>query len=66
MAKRYFSVKDHRGLSFNYYHDLLKAALKGDAIEAERLCKTTLEKSLARKIEKIKKAGGVINETKIF
>ncbi|PGE31794.1 GntR family transcriptional regulator, partial [Bacillus toyonensis] len=49
-------------------HDLLKAALKGDAIEAERLCKTTLEKSLAlwKDRKKIKKAGGVINETKIF
>ncbi|MGF9769440.1 GntR family transcriptional regulator [Bacillus albus] len=47
MAKRYFSVKEHRELSFNYYQDLLKAALKGDTIEAERLCKTTLEKSLA-------------------
>lgn len=47
MAKKYFSVKNHRVLSFNYYHDLLKAVLKGDAIEAESLCKTTLEKSLA-------------------
>ncbi|MDM5251000.1 MULTISPECIES: GntR family transcriptional regulator [unclassified Lysinibacillus] len=47
MAKRFFSVQDHRGLSFNYYHDLLKAALKGDAMEAERLSKTTMEKSLA-------------------
>ncbi|MFJ7981505.1 GntR family transcriptional regulator [Lysinibacillus xylanilyticus] len=47
MAKRYFSIKDHRELSFNYYHDLLKAALKGDAIEAEKLSTETMEKSLA-------------------
>ncbi|MFJ8513443.1 GntR family transcriptional regulator [Lysinibacillus xylanilyticus] len=47
MAKRYFSIKDHRELSFNYYHDLLKAALKGDAMEAERLSTETMAKSLA-------------------
>lgn len=47
MAKIYFSVKDHRKLSFNYYHELLKAALKGDAMEVEQLTKTTMEKSLA-------------------
>lgn len=47
MAKRFFSVKDHRELSFNYYHELLKAALKGDAMEAERLTTTTMAKSLA-------------------
>ncbi|MEB2298927.1 GntR family transcriptional regulator [Lysinibacillus xylanilyticus] len=47
MAKRYFSVIDHRKLSFNYYQDLLKAALKGDAIEAERLSTTTMAESLA-------------------
>ncbi|QED49900.1 GntR family transcriptional regulator [Cytobacillus dafuensis] len=47
MAKRYFSIKEHRELSFNYYQDLLKASLKGDAMEAERLSKTTMEKSLA-------------------
>lgn len=46
MAKRYFSEKDHRSLSFDYYNDLLRAALKGDAMEAERLSKTTMEKSL--------------------
>lgn len=47
MAKRYFSIKEHRELSFNYYHDLLKAALNGDAMEAERLSTTTMSKSLA-------------------
>jgi len=47
MAKRYFSIKDHRELSFNYYHDLLKAALKGDAMEAERLSTETMAKSLS-------------------
>lgn len=47
MAKRYFSIKDHRELSFNYYNDLLKAALNGDAMEAERLSKNTMEKSMA-------------------
>lgn len=47
MAEIYFSVKDHRELSFNYYHELLKAALKGDAMEVEQLTKTTMEKSLA-------------------
>lgn len=47
MAKIYFSVKNHRELSFNYYHELLKAALKGDAMEVEQLTKTTMEKSLA-------------------
>lgn len=47
LAKRYFSVKDYRELSFNYYHELLKVALKGDANEAERLSKTTMERSLA-------------------
>ncbi|MGE7929005.1 GntR family transcriptional regulator [Lysinibacillus xylanilyticus] len=47
IAKRYFSIKDHRELSFNYYHDLLKAALKGDEIEAERLSTETMAKSLA-------------------
>ncbi|MEH7349370.1 GntR family transcriptional regulator [Gottfriedia acidiceleris] len=46
MATRYFSVKNHRELSFNYYHELLKVALKGDAIEAEMLSKKTLERSL--------------------
>ncbi|MFJ8459505.1 GntR family transcriptional regulator [Lysinibacillus xylanilyticus] len=46
MAKRFFSVKEHRELSFNYYHELLKAALKGDAMEAERLTTTTMAKSL--------------------
>lgn len=47
MAKRFFSVKAHRGLSFNYYHDLLKAALNGDAPEAEKLSKTAMMKSLS-------------------
>ncbi|MDD1503781.1 GntR family transcriptional regulator [Lysinibacillus sp. CNPSo 3705] len=47
MAKRYFSEKEHRVLSFNYYHDLLNAALKGDAMEAERLSTSTMTKSLA-------------------
>ncbi|UPW85276.1 GntR family transcriptional regulator [Lysinibacillus sp. Ag94] len=47
MAKRYFSVKEHRVLSFDYYHDLLNAALKGDAMEAERLSTSTMAKSLA-------------------
>ncbi|MEY9975010.1 GntR family negative regulator for fad regulon and positive regulator of fabA [Lysinibacillus sp. RC46] len=47
MAKRYFSVKEYRELSFNYYHDLLKATLKGDATEAERLSTKTMAKSLA-------------------
>ncbi|GAB0168407.1 GntR family transcriptional regulator [Lysinibacillus sp. CTST325] len=47
MAKRYFSVKEYRELSFNYYHDLLKAALKGDAMEAKKLSTTTMAKSLA-------------------
>ncbi|MFJ8090045.1 GntR family transcriptional regulator [Lysinibacillus sp. NPDC095746] len=47
MAKRYFSEKEHRVLSFNYYHDLLNAALKGDAMEAERLSTSTMAKSLA-------------------
>ncbi|MEO4052985.1 GntR family transcriptional regulator [Solibacillus sp. CAU 1738] len=47
MAKRYFSIKDYRELSFAYYNDLLRAALKGDAMEAESLSKSTMEKSLA-------------------
>lgn len=47
MAKKYFSVKEHRLLSFNYYHDLLNAALKGDAMEAGMLSMTTMAKSLA-------------------
>lgn len=47
MAKRYFSLKDHRELSFNYYHGLLKAALRGDPMEAERLSTSTMAKSLA-------------------
>lgn len=47
MAKRYFSVKEYRELSLNYYLDLLKAALKGDAMEAERLSTKTMAKSLA-------------------
>jgi len=47
MAKRYFSVKEHRLLSIDFYHGLLKAALKGDAMEAERLSTTTMAKSLA-------------------
>lgn len=47
MAKRFFSIQTHRGLSFNYYQDLLKAALKGDALEAEKLSKTAMVKSLA-------------------
>ncbi|MFT9820684.1 GntR family transcriptional regulator [Lysinibacillus sp. NPDC056185] len=47
MAKRYFSVKEYRKLSLDYYHDLLKAALKGDAMEAERLSTKTMAKSLA-------------------
>ncbi|MEB2279433.1 GntR family transcriptional regulator [Lysinibacillus xylanilyticus] len=47
VAKKYFSVKEHRVLSFNYYHDLLNVALKGDAMEAERLSTSTMAKSLA-------------------
>lgn len=46
MAKQYFSEKEYRSLSLDYYHDLLKAALKGDAIEAESLSKSAMEKSL--------------------
>ncbi|WP_332650431.1 GntR family transcriptional regulator [Lysinibacillus sp. 54212] len=46
MARRYFSVKDYRDLSSNYYKCLLQAALNGDATEAERLSKATMEKSL--------------------
>ena len=47
MAKRYFSIKEHRLLSFDFYHSLLKAALNGDAMETERLSTTTMAKSLA-------------------
>jgi len=47
IAENYFSEKEYRSLSFDYYHDLLKAALKGDAVEAESLSKAAMEKSLA-------------------
>ena len=46
MAKKYFSAKEYRRLSLSYYQELLSIALKGDAQEAERLSKATMEQSI--------------------
>lgn len=47
MARRYFSMEEHRRLSMTYYNELLAVALQGDAVEAENIAKKTMEKSLS-------------------
>ena len=47
MARRYFSMEEHRRLSMAYYNELLSVALQGDAVEAEKIAKKTMEKSLS-------------------
>ncbi|WP_416827936.1 GntR family transcriptional regulator [Ectobacillus polymachus] len=46
IARIYFSIKEHRSLSLEYYNELLTVALQGDATEAERIAKNAMEKSL--------------------
>ncbi|WP_164670880.1 GntR family transcriptional regulator [Virgibacillus doumboii] len=47
MATRYFSLSYSRKASYNYYKELMAAALKGDSRQAERLTKSMMEKSYA-------------------
>ncbi|CAI8908416.1 GntR family transcriptional regulator, negative regulator for fad regulon and positive regulator of fabA [Brevibacillus sp. IT-7CA2] len=46
MARRYFSIPEHREASWHYYHELLNVSLQGDFIEAERVARKAMEKSL--------------------
>ncbi|MFV8828218.1 GntR family transcriptional regulator [Alkalihalobacterium sp. APHAB7] len=46
MATRYFSIEAHRKLSLQYYNELLTIALKGDSIEAEKIARKVMERSL--------------------
>lgn len=46
MAQLYFSVKEHRQFTYQYYERLLDLALKGDFEKAEDLVRETMEKSI--------------------
>ncbi|MFD3450521.1 GntR family transcriptional regulator [Microbacteriaceae bacterium 4G12] len=46
MARRYFSIREHRTFSLEYYNELLTVTLQGDAQEAEKIAKNAMEKSL--------------------
>lgn len=61
MAKRYFSIDEHRSLSLTFYNELLAVALRGNAVEAEKLAKETMEKSLTlwKNRQEVIKNGGI-------
>ncbi|MEB1805883.1 MAG: GntR family transcriptional regulator [Bacillaceae bacterium] len=46
MATRYFSIEAHRKVSLQYYNELLTIALKGDTVEAEKLARQVMKRSL--------------------
>lgn len=46
LACHYFSYKENRQASLEFYHLVLQAALKGDAKEAKQVTKVSLQKSL--------------------
>ncbi len=46
MAQRYFIPSEARDLSRNFYATLMEAAINGDALEAERLTRVVMHKSI--------------------
>lgn len=46
LASKYFSYKENRLASLQFYHLILQAALKGDSEEAELIARKSLQKSL--------------------